>query len=248
MRWRRATPRAVTWLQPAIDKTQDGGVGHPNFFRLDADLIEALARLGRRAEAEAQFARLEEQAESTGSVWACAAAGRCRALLAPDSDVRPAFESALESHVREPSAFERARTELCYGERLRRAGQRKLAREQLRSAMATLDGLGARPWAERARNELRATGEHVNRRDPTAAERLTPQEFQIALLVAEGLTNRDVGARLFLSPKTIEFHLSRVFRKLDVRSRGQLIRLFAAQAPMAAMAHVLSEPATPRRG
>ena len=222
---------AVTWLQPAVDKAQQGGLRHPNLFRLDADLIEALARLGRGAEAETHLARLEEQAGSTGSVWARAAAGRCRGLLAADSDVRPAFETALEIHEHEPSAFERARTELCYGERLRRAGHRKLAREQLRSAVTKLDGLGARPWADRARNELRATGEHVYRRDPTAAERLTPQEFQIALLVAEGLTNRDVGARLFLSPKTVEFHLSRVFRKLDVRSRGELIRLFAVQAP-----------------
>ncbi len=222
---------ALVWLQPAVAKTRDGRVGHPNFFRLDADLIEALVRVGRTAEAEAELAKLEKQAGSTGSVWAHAAAARCRALLTRDPDVQPAFELALESQEREPSVFERARTELCYGERLRRAGQRKLAREQLRSAVATFDDLGARPWAERARNDLRATGEHVHRRDPTAAERLTPQEFQIALLVAEGLTNRDVGARLFLSPKTIEFHLSRVFRKLDVRSRGELIRLFASQVP-----------------
>ena len=79
--------------------------------------------------------------------------------------------------------------------------------------------------------ELRATGEHIHRRDPSAAERLTPQEFQIATHVAEGLTNRDVAARLFLSPKTVEFHLSGVFRKLDIHTRGELIRLFAVQAP-----------------
>ena len=110
--------------------------------------------------------------------------------------MREAFEAALELHDADPSAFEQARTELCYGERLRRTRQRRLAREQLRSALETFELLEARPWAERARIELRATGEHVHRRDPTAAERLTPQEFQIALLVAEGLTNRDVAARL----------------------------------------------------
>src|SRR5262249_33219300 len=141
------------------------------------------------------------------------------------------FEEALVLHERDPSAFERARTLLCYGERLRRSGQRRLAREQLRLALETFERLEARPWGERARIELRATGEHVERRDRTAAERLTPQEFQIAVFVAEGLTNRDVGARMFLSPKTVEFHLSRVYRKVGVRSRGELIRLFAAQAP-----------------
>jgi DNA-binding CsgD family transcriptional regulator len=145
--------------------------------------------------------------------------------------VAPAFEAALSLHDRDPSAFERARTELCYGERLRRSRRRRAARGQLRSALETFERLEARPWAERARVELRATGEHVYKRDPTAAERLTPQEFQVATLVAEGLTNREAGARLFLSPKTVEFHLGGVFRKLGVRSRGELIRLFAVEAP-----------------
>ena len=92
--------------------------------------------------------------------------------------------------------------------------------------------LGARPWAERARIELRATGEHLRRRDPTTAERLTPQELQITLLVAEGLTNRDVGARLFLSPKTVEFHLTRIYRKLEIHSRSELVRRRVAEADM----------------
>jgi DNA-binding CsgD family transcriptional regulator len=150
-----------------------------------------------------------------------------RAFLSPDEEVHERFEAALELHQAEPSAFERARTELCYGERLRRGRRRRDAREQLRAALQTFERLEAGPWAERARIELRATGEHVTRSDPTAAEHLTPQEFQIATFVAEGLTNRDVAARLFLSPKTVEFHLGRVFRKLDIRSRGELIRLFA---------------------
>jgi DNA-binding NarL/FixJ family response regulator len=222
---------ALEWLEPAVAKAEDGGVGNPNFFRLDADLIEALARLGRNEHAKQHLARLEVQARSTGSRWGRAVAARCRAFLSSDAQVQETFETALELHEGDPSAFERARTELCYGERLRRTRQRKLAREQLRSALGTFERLEAVPWAERARIELRATGEHVYRRDPTAAERLTPQEFQIALLVAEGLTNRDVAARLFLSPKTVEFHLSGVFRKLAVRSRGELIRLFATQTP-----------------
>ncbi len=222
---------AVDWLEPAVTMVQEGGVGLPNFFRLDADLIEALVRHGEHEQAERHLTRFEEQTRSTGSVWGRAVAARCRALISPEPRMAEAFDRALELHDGDPSAFERARTELCYGERLRRGRQRRLAREHLRSALETFERLDARPWAERARIELRATGEHVYRRDPTAAERLTPQEFQIALLVAEGLTNRDVSARLFLSPKTVEFHLGRVYRKLDVRSRGELIRLFAVQAP-----------------
>ena len=88
----------------------------------------------------------------------------------------------------------------------------------------------ARPWADRARGELNATGEHVARSDATTAERLTPQEFQVATLVADGLTNRETAARLYLSQKTIEFHLGRVYRKLDVRTRGELIRLFSTNS------------------
>jgi DNA-binding CsgD family transcriptional regulator len=179
--------------------------------------------------------RLEGQGRAVDSAWARVAVARCRAFLVPARELPSGVESALELHEGEASAFERARTELCYGERLRRTRERKLARQHLRSSHATFERLGARTWSDRARVELEATGEHVRKRDPTAAERLTPQEFQIAMLVAEGLTNRDVGARMFLSPKTVEFHLSRVFRKLDVRARGELIRLFAggtgAEAP-----------------
>ena len=215
---------AVEWLEPAVATVTDGGVGHPNYHRLDADLIEALARLGRPGASERHLQRLEEQAPSTGSPWALAAAAGAARFLSTDNALQEAFQTALELHDHEPSAFERARTELCYGELLRRAGQRRGARDQLRSASATFAGLRARPWAERARIELRATGEHLQPRDPTAAEQLTPQELQIALLVAEGLTNRDVGARLFLSPKTVEFHLTRIYRKLDIHSRSELVR------------------------
>lgn len=220
---------AVTWLEPAVAMVTAGGVGHPNYHRLDADLIEALARLGQVEASEQHLRRLEEQARLTGSPWAEAVAGRCRAFLSGEGALEEAFVTALELHDREPSAFERARTELCYGERLRRAGQRRGAREQLRSAFDTFERLGARPWAERAAIELRATGEHLQTRDPTAAERLTPQELQITVLVSEGLTNRDVAARLFLSPKTVEFHLTRIYRKLEIHSRSELVRRRVAE-------------------
>jgi DNA-binding CsgD family transcriptional regulator len=215
---------AVEWLEPAARMLDEGGLGNPNVFRLDADLADALTRLGQAERAEPHLARFEEQAESTGSAWGRAAAARCRAFLSPDAELEEAFEKAFDLHEHDPSAFERARTELCYGERLRRMGERRAAREQLRSALATFDQLGAQPWAERARIELRASGEHIRRRDPTAAEELTPQELQIALLVAQGLRNRDVGARLFLSPKTVEFHLTRIYRKLEIHSRSELVR------------------------
>ncbi len=220
---------AVEWLEPSVALVTDGGVEHPNYHRLDADLIEALARLGQTDAAERHLRRLEQQAQSTGSSWGRAVAARCRAFLSPDDALDHTFQTALDAHDHEPSAFERARTELCYGERLRRAGERRRAREQLRPAFQTFERLGARPWAERARIELQATGEHLRRRGPTTAERLTPQELQITLLVSEGLTNRDVGARLFLSPKTVEFHLTRIYRKLEIHSRSELVRRRVAE-------------------
>ena len=124
--------------------------------------------------------------------------------------------------------FERARTELCFGERLRRARRRREAREHLRSARAAFERLAAEPWAARAATELRATGETVRRRDPAADEELTPQELQIAIHAADGRSNREIGAALFLSPRTVEFHLTRVYRKLNIHSRAELIRRFSA--------------------
>jgi len=125
-------------------------------------------------------------------------------------------------HTRTPDAFERARTQLVYGARLRRTGQRVRAREQLRAAHATFEQLGASPWAALARTELAATGETARRRDPATLDELTPQELNVALLLANGKTTREAAAALFLSPKTIEYHLRNVYRKLDISSREQL--------------------------
>jgi DNA-binding CsgD family transcriptional regulator len=153
---------------------------------------------------------------------------RLRGLVADEDDFEPEFRHALSLHERADDAFARARTELAFGERLRRAGRRRDARVQLRAALKTFDELGARPWSERASTELRASGETLRRRQPHEAEELTPQELQIALLVAEGKTNKEVGATLFLSHKTVEFHLGRIYRKLSIGSRAELIRQFAA--------------------
>ena len=127
------------------------------------------------------------------------------------------------------SPFELARTRLVYGERLRRAGRRVDAREQLTAALTTFEQLGAAPWAAQARRELQASGATLRRRDSQATEVLTPQELQVAIKVAAGLTNREVGSALFISPKTVELHLSRVYRKLGIRSRTELARLHAVE-------------------
>ena len=176
-------------------------------------------------------ARAPRRVPTAGPRWAA----RRRALpglLAPDADFRGAFDAALALHEGLPMPFERARTLLALGERLRRAKQRAEAREPLTAALDAFERLGARPWAERARTELRATGGQAGgHRAQAAAEQLTPHELQIAVLVAQGMTNREAAAALFLSPKTIEYHLGQIYRKLDVRGRAQLARLMAMELP-----------------
>jgi DNA-binding CsgD family transcriptional regulator len=151
-------------------------------------------------------------------------------VLANDVDLDSHFEQALSRHAQTPDAFETARTHLAYGERLRRARNRVLAREQLRAAVETFECLDAVPWADRARAELAATGETLRRRDPSTIDELTPQELQIALMLAAGKTTRETAAALFLSPKTVEYHLRHVYQKLDIHSRTELGQKFATQA------------------
>jgi DNA-binding CsgD family transcriptional regulator len=227
---------AAAHIGPVMEALEERGVVEPSVVPAGGDYAEALIRSG--ADFEHSLARLEQVAAAVGRLWALAAAARCRGLLAGDDDFDARFAAAFELHDAGPSSpFERARTELLYGERLRRARRRVDARVHLRRAIELFDELGAAPWSEKARVELRATGERIPRRDPTAPEKLTPQELQIALQVAEGKSNREVAAALFLSPKTVEFHLTRVYRKLEVHSRAELVRLFAAsQAPPAAVA------------
>ena len=201
----------------------------PGVLMWHADLAEALIRDGRPAEAEGVVTDLEARAEPGFGSWARAAAARCRGLLADDADVDDRFREALRLHDDGPlMPFERARTELCFGERLRRAGRRRDSRVPLRSALAELQRLGAGPWAERAAGELRASGERLRRSAESEAE-LTPQELQVATVVAGGASNNEAAAALFVSPKTIEFHLSRIYRKLGLRSRTQLARALGSQ-------------------
>jgi DNA-binding CsgD family transcriptional regulator len=200
------------------------GLGEPGVVWWAPDLIEAYTRSGRSSDAENALAAFELQAKRTQRNWALATAARCRGLLAGDDAFEDEFAEALRLHDRTPTPFERARTELSFGERLRRAKRPLDARHPLRVALETFERLGAEPWAEVARAELAATGERQARREQSGLQELTPQELQIALLVAEGATNREVAAALFLSPKTIEFHLGKVYRKIGVRSRTELAR------------------------
>lgn len=217
---------SIAQLEPVRDLTRANGVREPRVVPFAADLVEAYARAGRSADAAAELERLADLARAVGGRWPQAVAARCAGLLAPEGAYDEAFEQALAVEV---SPFEHGRTALAYAERLRRSRRRRDARPHLRTAVQLFDGAGATPWRERAAAELRATGETVPNRDPRGRESLTPQELQIALLVAEGKTNREIGASIFLSPKTVEFHLTRVYRKLDIHSRAELIRLLARE-------------------
>jgi len=194
-----------------------------------AELVEAYLRLGQRDAAAACAAEFSAAASAKGLPWPLARAARCQGLLAGEADLADHFEQALRWHAETPDAFELGRTHLAYGERLRRSRNRTLAREQLRGAVELFERLGARPWAERARVELAATGETLRRRDPTTIDELTPQELRIAFELAAGRTIRETAAALFLSPKTIDYHLRHVYQKLDIHSREELARALSDQ-------------------
>jgi DNA-binding CsgD family transcriptional regulator len=194
-----------------------------------AELTDAYTRLGRGDEARRAAAEYLAAASAKGQPWPLARALRCQGLLAAGTACSSYFEQALRLHEQTPDAFEQARTRLAYGERLRRARNRVLAREQLRAAADTFERLDARPWADRARAELAATGETRRQRDPSKIDELTPQELQIALLLTTGRTTRETAAALFLSPKTVEYHLRHVYQKLGIHSRDELQQALATQ-------------------
>ena len=214
---------AVAVLADTGRFTLDRGLEEPGVILWAQDLAEAYIRSGRSADADATLQVLERQAARTGHPLGHAGASRCRGLLA-DDDFVAHFQRALAWHDRVPVPFERARTELCFGERLRRERRRSEAREPLRRALAGFQLLGAEPWADRARREIGATGERARRRVPSTADQLTPQELQVARLVAEGSSNKEAASALFVTPKTIETHLGHTYRKLGIRSRVELAR------------------------
>jgi DNA-binding CsgD family transcriptional regulator len=194
-----------------------------------AELAEVHARAGDTDDAEASLELFEQSLEPQSPVG-LATAARARGLLASEDDFEERFDEAFSLHEGSDDEWSLARTRLAFGERLRRAGRRRDAREHLRLALATFEAQGADAWADRVRAELRASGETLRRRKSWEEEELTPQELQIALHVARGMTNREAGAALFLSHKTIEFHLGRIYRKLKMHSRAELIRRFARAA------------------
>jgi DNA-binding CsgD family transcriptional regulator len=214
--------------------TQLEPITHPVVAQLASlDRIEAAARAGH-LEAQRWLDELSAFAAASEAPWARGRVAHCRALLSDMPDkAESRFEEALAEHARGDRVFERARTELAYGAFLRRQRRRVDAREHLRAALETFDALDAMPWASRARSELRASGETARARsEQSASAELTPQELQVAKFVSGGLSNREVGEQLFLSPRTVDFHLRHVFAKLGISSRTELAALWPErQAP-----------------
>ena len=195
------------------------------------DLVEAAARCGETKLAETALARLAERASAAGTPLALGLLARSRALLASDADAEPLYGEAIKCLTQCRSAPQLARAHLVYGEWLRRQRRRRDAREQLRTAHEMFTSMGAGVFAERARIELLATGERARQRIPQTENELTSQEAQIARLVTQGESNREIAAQLFLSPSTVDYHLRKVFRKTGVTSRTQLSRTMAADRP-----------------
>jgi DNA-binding CsgD family transcriptional regulator len=206
------------------------------------DLVEAAVRAGRHDVAERALRRLTDRATATGTPLALGVLARSRALLAAPAQGRRDYEDALQLLARTRTTPQLARAHLLYGEWLRRQRRRREARDQLRAALEMFDAMGLRCFAERARGELRATGEHARKREIGTPEKLTPQEAQIAALVSQGKANREIAAQLFISPSTVEYHLRKTFRKLEVSSRTQLAHHVINQGigilrPLAAAEH-----------
>jgi len=249
--WRNDLLRALVLLELGTGRVEPSPVdrirsalGNPPLLR-DApasatvpELVEALVRAGDAEAAAELLEPFADEAERVGQPYARAVALRCRGLLATEDAYAGEFQRALELHALNDNPFATARSRLAFGERLRRSGRRIEAREHLKQAIGIFDRLDAVPWSERARSELRSTGERVSARGPTRSEELTPHELRIAILAADGKTNREVGVQLFLSPKTIEWHLGHVYRKLGISSRSKLARaleeLHASPSPLEA--------------
>jgi DNA-binding CsgD family transcriptional regulator len=194
-----------------------------------AELVEAAARSGDMPMAGDAVARLSDTAQVGGTDWGLGIEARSRALLAEGQAADEAYREAIDRLGRTQLRPELARAHLLYGEWLRRENRRADAREQLRTAHSLFDEIGMEAFAERARKELLATGETARKRTASAAveasRELTPQEMQVARLARDGLSNPEIGARLFISSHTVQYHLSKVFAKLDISSRGQLHRV-----------------------
>jgi DNA-binding NarL/FixJ family response regulator len=186
------------------------------------ELIEAASRIGKETAATATLERLAESTSASGTDWALAIEARCRALLSHDEAAETLYCEAIERLTPTALRLDLARTRLLYGEWLRRERRPREAREHLRAAHELFTKLGTVGFAQRARVELRASGERGRKQTVDTRTDLTPQETQISQLVAQGATNREIAEQLFVSPATGEYHLRKVFTKLGVKSRTQL--------------------------
>ena len=189
------------------------------------ELVEAAARSGASSEAAEASRRLEERTGAVGTEWALGTQAWSRALLSEGEAAETLYREAIERLERTRVAVHLARAHLLYGEWLRRENRRVDARLQLRGAHEVFSEIGAAAFADRARRELSATGETARSRTDETRDVLTPQESQIARLARDGLSNPEIGAQLFISPRTVQYHLRKVFQKLEITSRNQLGRL-----------------------
>lgn len=213
---------ALDWMRAATSGTARH---NPEVLYAYPVHVEAAVRAGRTDLAARPLAQFTAWAGAIGQRWATAVAARCAALTADDADAEPLWREAIAAHEGDGRPFEQARTRLLYGEWLRRNRRRAGAREHLLAAAAAFARMGARPWQERAEAELRAAGAGtptVTADDPLA--QLTPQELQVVRLAAAGASNKQIGSQLFLSPRTVGFHLYRAFPKLGVTTREELAR------------------------
>ena len=217
-----ASGRYQAALDCALDVYLDDSPG-PGTHILP-DVVEAASRCGERAIATTALERLAERASATGTSLALGLLTRCRALLADDAAADDLYHEAAEYLARTGAVPQLARTLLLHGEWQRRQRRRRDARQQLAAAAGLFAKMGMDSFARRARVELSATGERASKRADGLGNELTPQESQIAQLVADGLTNRAIAVQLFISPNTVQYHLQKVFRKLSVSSRTQLAR------------------------
>jgi ATP/maltotriose-dependent transcriptional regulator MalT len=209
---------AVATLEPAVENPRGTGLS----IWVLSEFIEAAVRSGHVERAVEPLARLTAIAEAHGTHWSLGLRAARAAMLAEGAAAEPLYREALERLSRTRIRIAVARTHLLYGEWLRRENRRVDAREHLRVAHEMFSEMGNEPFSERARRELLATGETVRKRTVETLDDLTPQETQIGRMAADGFTNPEIGAQLFLSPRTVEWHLRKVFTKLGISSRREL--------------------------